>query len=104
MADTALMPIPGQFDPVPTPREVTPREDGRVDLIGLPRARITELFAQAGLDAKAAKLRAKQLSVTTSGVLIAGLLRSSVRNRPPAERARWYHSAKLPSCIPIPSP
>ncbi|MBN8500744.1 MAG: 23S rRNA (adenine(2503)-C(2))-methyltransferase RlmN [Sphingomonadales bacterium] len=61
MADTALMPIPGQFDPVPTPREVTPREDGRVDLIGLPRARITELFAQAGLDAKAAKLRAKQV-------------------------------------------
>ncbi|HEX4847471.1 MAG TPA: 23S rRNA (adenine(2503)-C(2))-methyltransferase RlmN [Novosphingobium sp.] len=61
MADTALMPIPGQIDPVPTPRDVTPREDGRVDLIGLPKKRITELFEAAGLDAKAAKLRAKQV-------------------------------------------
>ncbi|MFN3517458.1 MAG: 23S rRNA (adenine(2503)-C(2))-methyltransferase RlmN [Novosphingobium sp.] len=61
MADTALMPIPGQIDPVPTPREVTPREDGRVDLIGLPRQRIRDLFEAAGLDAKAAKLRAKQV-------------------------------------------
>ena len=61
MADTALMSIPGQIDPVPTPRDVTPREDGRVDLIGLPRPRIAELFAAAGLDAKAAKLRAKQV-------------------------------------------
>jgi len=61
MADTALMPIPGQIDPVPTPRDVTPREDGRVDLIGLPKKRIAELFETAGLDAKAAKLRAKQV-------------------------------------------
>ena len=61
MADTALMPIPGLVDPVPTPRDVTPRSDGRVDLIGLPRPRIAELFAAAGLDAKAAKLRAKQV-------------------------------------------
>ncbi len=61
MADTALMPIPGQIDPVPTPRDVTPRGDGRVDLIGLPRERIRELFEAAGLDAKAAKLRAKQV-------------------------------------------
>lgn len=61
MADTALMPIPGNIDPVPTPREVTPRADGRVDLIGLPKKRIAELFEAAGLDAKAAKLRAKQV-------------------------------------------
>ena len=61
MADTALMPIPGQIDPVPVARDITPREDGRVDLIGLPKARIGELFAAAGLDAKAAKLRAKQV-------------------------------------------
>ena len=61
MADTALMQIPGMVDPVPTPRDVTPREDGRVDLIGLPRSRIAELFEAAGLDAKAAKLRAKQV-------------------------------------------
>ncbi len=61
MADTALMPIPGLVDPVPTTRDITPRGDGRVDLIGLPKPRIAELFAEAGLDAKAAKLRAKQV-------------------------------------------
>jgi len=61
MADTQLMPIPGHTDPVPVPRDITPREDGRVDLIGLPRQRIAELFAEAGLDAKQAKLRAKQV-------------------------------------------
>ena len=61
MADTALMPIPGPLDPVPVPRDITPRADGRVDLIGLPRARLAALLVEAGLDAKAAKLRAKQL-------------------------------------------
>ena len=61
MADTALMSIPGLIDPVPTPRDITARADGRLDLIGLPKPRITELFAAAGLDAKAAKLRAKQV-------------------------------------------
>ncbi len=61
MADTALMSIPGLIDPVPTPRDITPRADGRIDLIGLPKPRITELFAAAGLDGKAAKLRAKQV-------------------------------------------
>ncbi len=61
MADTELMPIPGLIDPVPTPRPITPRADGRVDLLGLSKAQITELFAEAGLDAKAAKLRAKQV-------------------------------------------
>ena len=58
---TPLMTIPGHIDPVPLPREVTPREDGRIDLVGLTRAGVTELFAAAGLDAKAAKLRAKQV-------------------------------------------
>ena len=61
MADTALMPIPGQVDAVPVARDITPRTDGRVDLIGLPRTRIAELFAEAGLDAKQARLRAKQV-------------------------------------------
>ena len=61
MSDTKLMQIPGHIDPVPVPRDVTPREDGRVDLIGLPKKRIAELFEVAGLDAKAAKLRAKQV-------------------------------------------
>ena len=61
MTETALMPIPGLIDPVPTPRDITPRGDGRVDLIGLPRVQIAALFSEAGLDAKAAKLRAKQV-------------------------------------------
>src|SRR5690606_3096470 len=61
MADTALMPIPGPLDPVPVARTVTPRADGRLDLIGLSRPQIAELFAAAGLDARQAKLRAKQV-------------------------------------------
>ena len=60
-AQTPIMPIPGQFDALPVPRDITPREDGRIDLIGLPRARIAELFAAAGLDAKQAKLRSRQV-------------------------------------------
>ena len=55
------MQIPGLIDPVPTPRPITPREDGRVDLLGLSKVQIAELFGEAGLDAKAAKLRAKQV-------------------------------------------
>ncbi len=66
MTSSTLMAIPGLIDPVPTPRpavtsDITPRSDGRIDLLGLPRPRIAELLAEAGLDAKAAKLRAKQL-------------------------------------------
>ena len=61
MADTQLMSIPGQNDPVPVARDITPRADGRVDLIGLPKDRIRTLFEEAGLDAKQAKLRAKQV-------------------------------------------
>ncbi|HSM52969.1 MAG TPA: 23S rRNA (adenine(2503)-C(2))-methyltransferase RlmN, partial [Erythrobacter sp.] len=61
MADTALMPIPGQVDPVPVARDITPRADGRIDLIGLPKERIRTLFEEAGLEPKQAKLRAKQV-------------------------------------------
>ena len=61
MSDTDLMPIPGQIDPVPVARDITPREDGRVDLVGLAKNRIAELFAEAGLDARQSKLRAKQV-------------------------------------------
>lgn len=61
MTETALMPIPGLVDPVPVARAITPRSDGRSDLVGLPRAEIGVLFEAAGLDAKAAKLRAKQV-------------------------------------------
>ncbi len=61
MFNTTLMTIPGQVDPVPVARDITPRSDGRIDLIGLPRPRIRELFAEAGLDDRQAKLRAKQV-------------------------------------------
>src|SRR5919112_355788 len=60
MADTALMPIAGVIDPVPVARDITPRADGRVDLIGLTKRQIAALFEEAGLDARQAKLRAKQ--------------------------------------------
>ncbi len=58
---TPLIPLPGQIDPVPVARDITPREDGRVDLIGLPKKRIAALFEEAGLDAKQAKLRSRQV-------------------------------------------
>ncbi len=61
MTDTPLMPIPGNIDPLPVAREVTPRDDGRIDVLGLSRPRIAALFETAGLDAKQAKLRAKQV-------------------------------------------
>jgi len=55
------MQIPGHIDPVPVPRAITPRADGRVDLLGLSREQIgAELEAQT-LEPKQAKLRAKQL-------------------------------------------
>jgi 23S rRNA (adenine2503-C2)-methyltransferase len=57
----ALMPIPGHVDPVPVPRAEAPRADGRIDLVGLSRDAIRETLAAAGLEAKQAKLRAKQL-------------------------------------------
>jgi 23S rRNA (adenine2503-C2)-methyltransferase len=61
MSHTPLMPIPGPIDPVPVARDITPRADGRLDLLGLPRTRIAELLAEAGLDARQARLRAKQI-------------------------------------------
>ena len=61
MADTQLMPIPGHIDPLTLPRDVTPRADGRIDLLGLSRTQIVALLAEAGLEAKPAKLRAKQV-------------------------------------------
>jgi 23S rRNA (adenine2503-C2)-methyltransferase len=57
----AVMPIPGLTDPVPVPRPAVPRADGRVDLVGRAKDDLRALLAEAGLDAKQAKLRAKQL-------------------------------------------
>ena len=66
MPNTDLMPIAGHIDPVTTSRPgvtdgITARADGRIDLLGLPRPRIAALGVEAGLDAKAATLRAKQV-------------------------------------------
>ncbi|WP_232475961.1 23S rRNA (adenine(2503)-C(2))-methyltransferase RlmN [Flavisphingomonas formosensis] len=57
----ALMSIPGAVDPVPVPRAVAVRADGRIDLIGLTRDQLREALADAGMEPKQAKLRAKQL-------------------------------------------
>ena len=51
-ADTSLMPIPGPVDPVPVPRAVQPRADGKVELVGLPRDSIRAAMEEAGLEPK----------------------------------------------------
>jgi 23S rRNA (adenine2503-C2)-methyltransferase len=55
------MQIPGHIDPVVTPRAITPRMDGRIDLMGLSHLQIKTLFEESQLDEKAAKLRSKQV-------------------------------------------
>ncbi|MBR7710113.1 23S rRNA (adenine(2503)-C(2))-methyltransferase RlmN [Microvirga sp. SRT01] len=55
------MPIPGHIDPVPVPRNLAPRPDGRVDLIGLSKDQLRETLSAAGMEARQAKLRAKQI-------------------------------------------
>jgi 23S rRNA (adenine2503-C2)-methyltransferase len=57
----APMQIPGHIDPVPVPRELPIRADGRIDLLGLTKDQLRTILADAGLDPKQAKLRAKQL-------------------------------------------
>ncbi len=57
---TAAMPIPGLIDPVPVPRAAA-ETGARANLIGLSKAEIRTALAEAGLDEKQAKLRAKQL-------------------------------------------
>ena len=58
---TPLMSSPGNIDPVPVARPVEPRPDGKIDLVGLGKPALREVLSEAGLDAKAAKLRAKQI-------------------------------------------
>jgi 23S rRNA (adenine2503-C2)-methyltransferase len=60
-ADTNLMPIPGPADPVPVPRPAAVSADPRVELIGLTRDAIRAALEGAGMDARQAKLRSKQL-------------------------------------------
>jgi hypothetical protein len=47
-AANPIMPIPGLVDPVPVPRAVTPRADGRIDLIGLSRPQIASCSSKRG--------------------------------------------------------
>ncbi|WP_419807618.1 23S rRNA (adenine(2503)-C(2))-methyltransferase RlmN [Sphingomonas sp.] len=55
------MPIPGQFDPVPVPRTMAPRSDGRIDLLGLSKMDLRMALETSQLEPKQAKLRGKQL-------------------------------------------
>ncbi|HEY0624347.1 23S rRNA (adenine(2503)-C(2))-methyltransferase RlmN [Sphingomonas sp.] len=55
------MPIPGHIDPVPVPRTLKPRADGRIDLLGLSRHDLRMALETSQLEPKQAKLRAKQL-------------------------------------------
>jgi 23S rRNA (adenine2503-C2)-methyltransferase len=58
---TPLMSSPGLIDAVPVARHADPRPDGKIDLIGLGKAELRAALETGGLDAKAAKLRAKQI-------------------------------------------
>jgi 23S rRNA (adenine2503-C2)-methyltransferase len=55
------MQIPGLIDPVPVPRAVTARADGKTAIVGLTRPELISALTAAGLDAKAAKMRASQV-------------------------------------------
>ncbi|WP_375391906.1 23S rRNA (adenine(2503)-C(2))-methyltransferase RlmN [uncultured Sphingomonas sp.] len=60
-AAAATMPIAGHIDPVPVMRAPVARPDGRTDLIGLSREQLRVALADAGLEPRQAKLRAKQI-------------------------------------------
>ncbi len=47
-ADTNLMPIPGPIDPVPVPRALVARADGKVELVGLPKEGIRAALERPG--------------------------------------------------------
>lgn len=62
-AQTTLMPIPGAIDPVPVPRgtDLSRLPDGRIELMGLSKDQLRATLESEGMDARQAKLRAKQL-------------------------------------------
>ncbi|NNC72078.1 MAG: 23S rRNA (adenine(2503)-C(2))-methyltransferase RlmN [Sphingomonadaceae bacterium] len=60
-ASSAPMDRPGSVDPVTVPRDAAPRADGKIALIGLTRAEISQELERIGLAPKQAKLRTKQL-------------------------------------------
>lgn len=55
------MQIPGLINPVPVPRASTARADGKIAIVGLTRAELIAALIAAGIDAKAAKMRASQV-------------------------------------------
>ena len=57
---SAPMAIPGLIDPVPVPRPEA-EAGARVELVGRSKEQIREALAEAGMDPKQAKLRAKQI-------------------------------------------
>ncbi|HEX5238358.1 MAG TPA: 23S rRNA (adenine(2503)-C(2))-methyltransferase RlmN, partial [Sphingomicrobium sp.] len=60
-ADTSLMPIPGPVDPVPVPRAAGEGAHSKIELVGLTKDQIRAELESAGMDAKQAKLRSKQI-------------------------------------------
>src|SRR3954447_23855483 len=59
---TAPMPIPRHIDPVPVPRPAPAADgDARLDLVGRSKEQIRGALAEAGMEPKQAKLRAKQI-------------------------------------------
>ena len=57
----APMQIPGAIDPVPVPRALPARPDGRIDLVGLTKAELREAVVEAGVPERQAKMRASQI-------------------------------------------
>jgi 23S rRNA (adenine2503-C2)-methyltransferase len=56
------MPIPGHVDPVPVPRELPARADGRTDIVGLSRAELrAELVRTGVVPERQGRMRASQL-------------------------------------------
>ncbi|MFM9978414.1 MAG: 23S rRNA (adenine(2503)-C(2))-methyltransferase RlmN [Sphingomonadaceae bacterium] len=85
------MQIPGHIDPVPLARDMALRPDGRVDVVGLSKAELRAALEAAGLDAKAAKLRAKQIWhwVYNRGVTEFALMTDIARAQQPWLAARF---------------
>lgn len=57
----AAMQIPGAIDPIPVPRGVPARADGRVEIIGLTKPELREALVAAGISEGQAKMRASQI-------------------------------------------
>ena len=91
---TTLMAIPGHIDPVPVPRALVPRNDGRIDLLGLTKADLRLALETSQLDPKQAKLRAKQLWhwIYNRGVTDFGLMTDIAKTMQPWLRDRFVIS------------